>query len=137
MFQFPAFAYALLRITLRLGCPIRTSTDQWMFAPPRRFSQLITSFFASERLGILHTPFSYFLYFFLFLVSFCFSLPDTILLYFSYLSSFSSSVQHAIDRLCFVSLAFYFRTISFYNSKQFLQYIRLRFSSPLYFSASA
>ncbi len=49
-----------LRITaraLRLGCPIRTSTDQWMFAPPRRFSQLITSFFASERLGIHHTPF--------------------------------------------------------------------------------
>ena len=39
------------------GCPIRTSTDQWIFAPPRSFSQLIASFFAFESLGILHAPF--------------------------------------------------------------------------------
>jgi hypothetical protein len=39
-----------------LGCPIRTSADQGIFAPPRSFSQLITSFFASESLGILRTP---------------------------------------------------------------------------------
>ena len=31
-----------------LGCPIRISPDHKLFAPPRRFSQLITSFFASE-----------------------------------------------------------------------------------------
>ena len=38
------------------GCPIRISRDQGLFAPPPGFSQLITSFFASESLGILHAP---------------------------------------------------------------------------------
>ena len=38
------------------GCPIRTSTDQGLFAPPRSFSQLTTSFVVSESLGIRHTP---------------------------------------------------------------------------------
>jgi hypothetical protein len=55
MFQFPAFAPNL---TVEypafngMGCPIRTSADQRLFAPPRSFSQLITSFFASESQGI-------------------------------------------------------------------------------------
>ncbi len=40
-----------------VGCPIRTSADQFLFADPRSFSQLITSFFASESLGIPHTLF--------------------------------------------------------------------------------
>ena len=40
-----------------MGCPIRTPADQCLFATPRSFSQLITSFFASESLGILHTLF--------------------------------------------------------------------------------
>ena len=39
------------------GCPIRTSADLRAFAPPRGFSQLITSFFASESQGIPHAPF--------------------------------------------------------------------------------
>ncbi len=39
------------------GCPIRTSADQFVLADPRGFSQLITSFFASESQGLLHTPF--------------------------------------------------------------------------------
>ena len=38
------------------GCPIRRFADRGIFAPPRNFSQLITSFFASESLGILHSP---------------------------------------------------------------------------------
>ena len=38
------------------GCPIRRFADLGIFAPPRNFSQLITSFFASESLGILHSP---------------------------------------------------------------------------------
>ena len=46
----------LFRISFRMGCPIQKSTDQWLFAPPRSLSQLITSFFASESLGIRHTP---------------------------------------------------------------------------------
>ena len=52
--------------SLPAGCPIRRSADQWVFAPPRGLSQLITSFFASESQGILHVPLSPFLrvYFF-------------------------------------------------------------------------
>ena len=41
------------------GCPIRISAGQWVFAPLRGFSQLVTSFFASESLGIPHAPFSF------------------------------------------------------------------------------
>ena len=40
----------------QVGCPIRKSMDQGLFAPPHDLSQLITSFFASESLGILRTP---------------------------------------------------------------------------------
>lgn len=58
MFQFPALASTSSRcypfkIT---GCPIRKSTDQWLFAPTRSLSQLITSFIASESQGIRHAP---------------------------------------------------------------------------------
>ena len=45
-----------------LGCPIRISPDHSLFAATRSFSQLITSFFASESLGILHTPLFTFFY---------------------------------------------------------------------------
>ena len=38
------------------GCPIRTSTDLWLFAPPRCFSQLTTSFVACGNLGIPRAP---------------------------------------------------------------------------------
>ena len=43
-----------------VGCPIRKSSDQRSFAPPRSLSQLITSFFASESQGIRHAPLSTF-----------------------------------------------------------------------------
>ena len=58
MFQFPGFALRLHGVSRQvgMGCPIRISTDQWLFAPPRSFSQLITSFFASGSLGIPRTP---------------------------------------------------------------------------------
>ena len=46
------------------GCPIRISPDLGVFATPRSFSQLITSFFAFESLGILHMPFFAFFYLF-------------------------------------------------------------------------
>ena len=54
---------ALCAVTPSLapGCPIRTSTGQWVCAPRRGFSQLVTSFFAAESPGILHVPFSPFL----------------------------------------------------------------------------
>jgi hypothetical protein len=39
-----------------IGFPIRTSTDQRLFAPPRGLSQLITSFVVFESQGIPHTP---------------------------------------------------------------------------------
>ena len=38
------------------GYPIRIPTDHRLFAPPRRFSQLITSFIASESQGIHRMP---------------------------------------------------------------------------------
>ena len=62
MFQFSGFAsitgYCIFNT---VGCPIRIFTDQWLFAPTRDFSQLITSFFASESQGIRHAPFFTFL----------------------------------------------------------------------------
>ena len=62
MFQFPALASATggchpFKVT---GCPIRTPADQRPLAPPRGFSQLVTSFIASGSLGIHHAPFSTF-----------------------------------------------------------------------------
>ena len=39
------------------GFPIRISADQWIFAPPRSFSQLVTSFFGATYQGILRKPF--------------------------------------------------------------------------------
>ena len=58
MFQFPAFAPALRRCQAfsLTGCPIRSPPDHYLFAVPRRFSQLTTSFFASRSLGILRPP---------------------------------------------------------------------------------
>ncbi len=59
MFQFPGFAFCIAteyHAFSVVGCPIRTSADYGLFATPRSFSQLITSFFAFESLGILHTP---------------------------------------------------------------------------------
>src|SRR5690606_476482 len=38
------------------GCPIRISSDRFVFAHPRSFSQLITSFLAFQSLGIPHVP---------------------------------------------------------------------------------
>jgi hypothetical protein len=56
MFQFPTFAFLTEYLINQVGCPIRTSTDQFVLADPRGFSQLITSFFASESLGIPRAP---------------------------------------------------------------------------------
>ena len=50
MFQFPGFAPGFGQVSgsLPTGFPIRTSAGHRAFAPHRGFSQLITSFFASE-----------------------------------------------------------------------------------------
>ena len=64
MFQFSGFAHLSMYYVFNIvGCPIRISTDQFVCANPRSFSQLITSFFASESLGIPHTPLFCLLYF--------------------------------------------------------------------------
>ena len=44
------------RIPLRVGFPIRKSTDQSLFATPRGLSQRTTSFIASQRQGIHRMP---------------------------------------------------------------------------------
>ena len=58
MFQFPRFASPLCGDNgiKPLGCPIRKSTGQRIFAPHRGLSQLITSFIASVSQGIHHAP---------------------------------------------------------------------------------
>jgi hypothetical protein len=49
--------YLIIRIpVLQVGYPIRKSPDQRSLAPPQSLSQLCTSFFASESLGIHRTP---------------------------------------------------------------------------------
>ena len=50
MFQFPGFAPDVSQVpeSLPAGFPIRTSAGHRVFAPHRGFSQLITSFLASE-----------------------------------------------------------------------------------------
>ena len=49
------------RDVIPAGSPIRTSAGRRAFAPNRGFSQLVTSFFAIESLGIPHVPFLAFL----------------------------------------------------------------------------
>ena len=44
------------KIPLRVGFPIRKSSDQSLFATPRSLSQRTTSFIASQRQGIHRTP---------------------------------------------------------------------------------
>ena len=55
MFQFPGFVLACYHFMVS-GFPIRTSTDQQLFALPRSFSQLTASFVTSESLGIPRMP---------------------------------------------------------------------------------
>ena len=63
MFQFTGLAPRLARCQIALtGCPIRKSVLWRVFAPGHGLSQLVTSFFASESQGILHVPFSPFLF---------------------------------------------------------------------------
>ena len=44
--------YSCESTTRVVGSPIRISADQYLFTAPRSFSQCITSFFASDCLGI-------------------------------------------------------------------------------------
>ena len=85
MFQFSGFAllseYYVFNI---VGCPIRISADQFVCADPRSFSQLITSFFASESLGIPHTPLFCLLYYYC--MHYCTQSVLSTLLLFSYLN---------------------------------------------------
>ena len=52
----PALEHAGCTARSRTGCPIRKSAGQWLFAPYRGLSQLITSFIASVSQGIRHAP---------------------------------------------------------------------------------
>ena len=62
MVQFAGSCLRALYIQARMtrsrapGYPIRPPTDQWVFAPPRRFSQLAAAFVAGIRQGIRRKP---------------------------------------------------------------------------------
>ena len=62
-FSSPGLPRALRGAAEAAGCPIRKSMLMRVFAPGHGLSQLVTSFFASESQGILHVPFSPFLFF--------------------------------------------------------------------------
>ena len=53
----PYVMYWRMDTTYVVGFPIQISPDQWIFAPPRSFSQLITSFIGSQCQGIRPAPF--------------------------------------------------------------------------------
>ena len=62
MFQFRGFAHLSVHLaSCQIGCPIRKSADQILFANPHGLSQLTTSFIASKSQGIPHTLFLTFL----------------------------------------------------------------------------
>jgi hypothetical protein len=63
MFQFTGLTSDIIGYLIaKVGCPIRIFADQRLFAPPRNFSQLITSFIVSESQGIPRTPLLTFFY---------------------------------------------------------------------------
>ena len=64
----PAWQDTILNM---VGCPIRKSVLKRVFAPGHSLSQLVTSFVASESQGILHVPFSPFLFSLEFFVTLC------------------------------------------------------------------
>ena len=53
----PIYSVCNNTMLLVLSSLIRISTDLWIFAPPRSFSQLVTSFFGAMYQGILRKPF--------------------------------------------------------------------------------
>ena len=108
MFQFPAFAYRLAVYQLALmGCPIRKSAGHRIFAPYRSFSQLITSFFASESLGIHRLP----------LLTFC--ITDTG-------SFFIAKIENRVG-LIYLQLALFFSLLYFF---EVVQYVKDLFITP-------
>ena len=82
-----------------MGCPIRKSTLHRIFAPKRGLSQLVTSFVASESQGILHVPFSPFLFFFRG------KSPLIILVFFAVIANIPSACEVLI---CLVDVLFLF-----------------------------
>ena len=58
MFQFRGLAHlTMCQVFYLTGCPIQKSPDQILFANPRSFSQLTTSFIGSQCQGIRPAPF--------------------------------------------------------------------------------
>ena len=84
-----------------MGCPIRIFTDYKVCAPPRNFSQLITSFIASESLGIRHAPLLNLLYF--------------LLQYYYCNELFYIFIKNCLKYLYFKLSIFLILTISFYQ----------------------
>lgn len=105
------------------GCPIRISADQFVCANPRSFSQLITSFFASESLGIRHAPLT------IFLLNLSNELILCVLLFiiFSYISILSPYLYSIYLTILFPKVL---KTFTLYLTLCFGQYVNER-CSPL------
>ena len=108
MFQFPAFApFAWWQASCLPGCPIRKSRDLGLFASPPGFSQLITSFIASESQGIHRLP----------LLTFC--ITDTG-------SFFIAKIENRVG-LIYLQLALFFSLLYFF---EVVQYVKDLFITP-------
>ncbi len=129
MFQFPGLAFRLAEYIdfIDMGCPIQKSADQFVFANPRSLSQLITSFFASESQGILHTPLITFSYFLITLYSLSFSQHVKELLQ----VTFSGRVLNGLPAKQVHRCTFYFAVLVFIN-QMFVEY-RLAFCLSCFF----
>ena len=111
-------------ILLALSSLIRISTDHWIFAPPRSFSQLVTSFFGAMYQGILRKPFvAWSISLIFLLVSYKNSITFTRLIRFFH--SFEDSLKSpyvfcAINQLALLFLIWKFCLLysSFINEKQ-------------------
>ena len=101
------------------GCPIRISADQGIFAPPRSFSQLVTSFVASESQGIPRTL-----------------LLDFLVLEFQIVKSISSASPQAGEKWFFVTFDSWFDCI-IADTSCFLLYVSCSNMSKISSSAAA
>ena len=131
MFQFSGFAPITRWHVFNMpGCPIGISADQLVCANPRSLSQLITSFFASESLGIPHTLLFCLLYF----LSFIFFVLLILSIIFSFKYFYLIVISTYVENVSFSICQWTYWSLRFWKSLWFCFFIcfnLLRFSVTL------